>query len=70
MSWHYCIRKRIVEGLEWYDVVEYYDGHARWTEDSMAPGGESREGVIECLEMMLADCKKYEMVVERDEEQA
>ena len=66
MGWTYRIRKRMVEGLEWYDVVEYYDTPpVTWTEESMVPGGETREGVIQCLEMMLADAKKYDTVVEK-----
>lgn len=66
MPWSYRIRKRIVEGLEWYDVVEYYDGHDRWTEDSMAPGGETRADCIKCLEMMLADAKRHYTVIEEE----
>lgn len=66
MPWSYRIRKRTDKGQDWYDIVEYYDDLDNWTEDSMAPGGESREGVIACLEMMLADAKKYETVIEEE----
>lgn len=66
MSRHYRIRKHTDKGQGWYDIVEYYDNPVGWTKDSMAPGGETREGVIECLEMMLADAKKYEIVVEEE----
>lgn len=37
-----------------------------WTKDGMAPGGESRDGVIECLEMMLSDVKKYKTLVDKE----
>jgi len=59
MSWHYQIRKQENKGKIWYDIVEYYENPKGWTVDGMAPCGETPEGVIECLEMMLADAKKY-----------
>lgn len=58
MTWHYRIRKRIINGEPWYDVVEFITGKQKgWTQDGMAPGGETRAEVIRCLEMMLKDCK-------------
>jgi hypothetical protein len=59
MTWHYQIRKQEDKGYVWYDIVECYENPRGWTKHSMAPSGVSPEGVIECLEMMLADAKKY-----------
>jgi hypothetical protein len=67
MGWHYRIRKRTDKGQDWYDIVEYYERPKGWTKDSIAPGGETQEGVIECLEMMLADAKKYDILIEKEE---
>lgn len=67
MSWHYRIRKRTDKGQVWYDIVEYYTNPSGWTRDSMAPGGETQDVVIECLEMMLIDAKKYDILIEEEE---
>lgn len=67
MVWHYRIRKRTDQGQDWYDIVEYHENPEAWTKDSMAPGGETREEVIKCLEMMLADAKKYDILIEEEE---
>lgn len=60
MSWHYRIRKRIVGGDPWFDVVEYHVvGKLKgWTEIGLKPEGATRKEVIRCLEMMLKDAKK------------
>lgn len=57
MSWHYQIRKQVDDGSTWYDIVENYDSLG--CTHSIAPAGGSPEAVIECLEHMLADAKKY-----------
>ncbi len=59
MSWHYQIRHCTIDGADWYDIVEAYNDSTSWTQDGMAPGGEMATGVIETLERMLADAKKY-----------
>lgn len=67
MSWRYRIRKRIIDGEPWYDVVEFYESrHPSWTQDSIAPGGETRDEVIRCLEMMLKDCKATKTFTDKD----
>lgn len=58
MSGHYQVRKRTLKGEIFFDLVEVYDNPTGWTVDAM-PCGESYEEVIRCLEMMLADAKKY-----------
>lgn len=67
MPWSYRLRKRMFNGTPWFDVVEYYvSGKSKgWTQDGMAPGGETRDEVINCLEMMLADVKGSKVLVER-----
>lgn len=67
MSWHYCIRKRTDKGQDWYDIVEYYDNPEGWTKDSISPSGETPGEVIKCLEMMVADAKKYDILTEKEE---
>lgn len=67
MSWHYCIRKKVVENKPWYDIVEFYDsssGQSWWAEDSVAPSSETRKGLLEVLEMMLKDAKHYKTLVD------
>ena len=66
MSWHYQIRKRGDKGEEWFDIVECYDTPKGWTKDGMAPAGETAEGVIETLEMMLADAKQYPVLEDKE----
>lgn len=70
MSWHYRVRKRILNGEPWYDIVEYIiHGKSRgWTQNGMTPGGESRKIVIKCLEMMLKDAKKYKTLVDKEKD--
>ena len=67
MPWHYRIRKRMINGKAWFDVVEFYtDGKRRgWTVDSMDPSGDSRHEVIRTLEMMLKDCKTTKSFTEK-----
>lgn len=64
MTWHYQIRRREDKGQVWYDIVECYKNPTGWTQDSIAPAGETPEGVIETLEMMLSDTKKYPVLDE------
>lgn len=65
MSWHYQLRKQEYEnGRVWYDVVECYENPHGWTEDGIAPAGETPTGVIEVLEQMLADVRKYPVLGE------
>lgn len=68
MSWHYCIRRRpLVDGV-WYDIVEVYDGEKgqkSWTIGGVTPGSETRNGLIETLEMVLKDAKHYKTAVNK-----
>ena len=67
-SWHYQIRKRILEDKsKWYDIVESYNlgnGKISHTKEGMKPDNITRKGVIHVLEMMLKDAKKYKTLVE------
>ena len=67
MSWHYQIRQRIIKNQKWYDIVEVYDGGVGHTIEGMKPEGESRKEVIHVLEMMLADARKYNTLVDIEE---
>lgn len=64
MSWHYQIRRRTEDGETWYDVVEVYVNPRGWTVDGVRPAGDSVEGVVACLEQMLADVKRYPVLEE------
>lgn len=66
MSWHYQMRKRLIHGETWYDIVEVYENPRGWTQDGMAPGGETPEGVIASLTHMLDDAKQYPVLEESD----
>lgn len=67
MSWRYRIRKRIIDGKPWYDVVEYYTTPLgkSWTAGGMACG-ESKKEVIKCLRMMLDDCKHSNAFIDNE----
>lgn len=70
MSCHYRIRKRIIEGEPWFDIVEWYGSKAKgkgsWTTDSIAPGAETKEDLIQELETMLADAKKHSVFTDKE----
>ena len=69
MSWHYRVRKKVWKGTPLYDLVEYYnDGPFKgsWTENGIAPGGETCAELIAELEMMLKDAKRYKILVEKE----
>ncbi|MDD3897282.1 MAG: hypothetical protein PHU04_05620 [Candidatus Peribacteraceae bacterium] len=64
MTWHYQATHRVVDGHDVYEVREVYvgiegDDDVSWTMDAIAPFGNTKEELIECLELMLADVKKY-----------
>jgi len=69
MSWHYRIRKRIVDDEPVFDIVEMYNspqGTFRvWTEEGMQPIGDTKEKVIQTLKHMLKDAKKYSVLHDR-----
>lgn len=64
MSWHYQIRKRIIDGQKVFDIVERY-GKDMWTVRGMNPTGESKAEVIRDAERMLADAKKYPVLYDK-----
>ena len=72
MSWHYRIRKRIIEGEPWFDIVEWYgpkqERKGTWTKGCISPGNETKEGLIRDLEMMLADAKKHSMFTDKEKD--
>lgn len=70
MSWHYRIRKRIIQGEPWYDIVEYvtFSKKSGWTKESMAPGAETKKGVIRMLEIMLQDARKYKAFTDKEKD--
>lgn len=69
MAWQYRIRKRMIDGKPWYDVIEYYslkqEGNM-WTAESMEPCGESRKEVILSLKRMLKDVTRTKVFVEKE----
>ncbi len=70
MTWHYKPFKVITKHCTYYCVKEYYigcgdDGKEKlWTQDPIAPMGDTKKELIECLELMLKDIKHYRTKVE------
>jgi len=64
MTWHYQATHQAVQGIDVYEVREVYDddGKLSWTEDAIAPSSETGWGLIEVLEMMLADVRKHDVL--------
>ena len=76
MVWNYRIGKRVVKGVidlsemyyenDEFGIYEVYydeDGNIMFTtENPVEPYGETQEELIECLEMMLSDAKKHEVL--------
>lgn len=63
-TWRYQATHHTVNGEDVYEVREVYaglatDGSLSWTEDAIAPVGETRQELVKCLEMMLADVKHW-----------
>lgn len=63
MTWHYQMTHRAADGFDVYEVREVYEGLAEdggpgpaYTEDAIAPMGETREELLEVLDMMRRDC--------------
>jgi hypothetical protein len=57
MSWHYQIKREAFEGSTWFELAEVY-APSGWTSGGV-PIGATPEEVIQVLERMLADAKKY-----------
>ena len=60
-TWHYAPSVEIIDGEEVWTVREVYRNAAgeitMWSFDPDAPQGDSRDELIRCLEMMLADVR-------------
>jgi len=63
MSWRYQIRKR-GDGRG-FDIVESYPDLEVWTKSSIAPHGDTKQGLILCLSRMLNDALRYPVIVEK-----
>lgn len=67
MGWHYRAHKTydvMTKEAEW-GVVEYFPDLKAWTEHKIYPESDTFIGLVECLERMLKDIKKYRPIVER-----
>jgi hypothetical protein len=66
MSWHYRIRKRKAPENKKYifDIVEFY-GKRSWTVQGIKPYGDTKEELIQELERMLSDAKKYPVLYDK-----
>jgi len=65
-TWHYQIRKTTnTEGDDWFDVVEMYGTPLGHTCSGIRPGGATKAEVIKDLTRMLADAKRYRVLVEK-----
>lgn len=65
MSWNYRIMKHSHKSGDYYAIHECFMDNGvvtSWTEDEIAPLGETVEELIETLEMMLKDAKKNEVL--------
>ena len=63
MSWRYQIRKR-GDGRG-FDIVESYPDLEVWTKSSIAPHGETKQGLILCLSRMLNDALRHPVITEK-----
>jgi len=66
VTWHYQATHRTDHGEDVYEVREIYpkwgeDGETLWTQDAMAPYGETKAELAECLQMMLKDVCHYDV---------
>ena len=62
-SWHYQVRRQTdADGDVWYDIVEVYGSPYGHTVEGMTPGSETKAGVIDVLEKMLKDAKRYRVL--------
>jgi len=64
MSWHYQVRRQISEdGDAWFDIVEMYGAPYGHTCFGIRPGGTTKAALIQDLAHMLADAKRYRVIV-------
>ena len=58
MSWRYRIVEHTDDDVTSYEVHEEFDmpGGPAITENGIVPFGDTKEELVECLEMMLGDC--------------
>jgi len=64
MSWHYQVRRKKI-GTKWeYDIVEVYTGNVH-TERGISAIGNTKKELIQDLERMLADAKKYRTITDK-----
>ena len=64
MSWHYQVRCKIDEGGEpWFDMVEVHGTPYGHTCFGIRPGGTTKAALIQDLAHMLADAKRYRVIV-------
>lgn len=57
-TWHYQIQEYDDKGQKYYQIIEVYS-HGAKTENGVTPMGETPEQLIQDLERMLKDAKKY-----------
>ncbi len=50
---------RTINGAASYDMVEMFDLPPGWTEESMAPHGETKDELLADLARMLRDAEHY-----------
>lgn len=64
MRWHYQVRRQISEdGDAWFDIVEVYGTPYGHTCSGIQPGGTTKAALIQDLVRMLADAKRYRVIV-------
>lgn len=68
MSWHYQIRKRVINNEAMYDIVEMFDGTTGWIEGSMAPYGATQDELLTDITRMLQDAARYPVFEEPQKE--
>lgn len=66
MTWHYQIRRKRYCKDWWYEIVETHRKPFGMTIHPITPGSESRRGLIQILEMMLHDARKYRTITEKE----
>lgn len=69
MTWHYAIGKNTEGEEDLYCIIEVYDDHDSegmirrgWTNDAIAPQGDTTKELLEDLNNMINDASKYPVV--------
>jgi len=64
MSWHYRARKRVLQGEEFFDVVEFYESPEGWTCEGVGPSGDTLSELVQDVGRMYNDVQRYPVLID------